>query len=373
MSDLDPMILAAGGLVAVFAGLTLFLALRLRRVQRPPGPAPALPRTPAAVPVDAPPVRSGHPVEWGDPVLDEITHAVHRHAFGVSSIQSYAAAGEHADVLERVRRGIPEAATRREFFPRKPQVVPRLLSAIRNSESSLKELVEIIMRDPVLTGDVLRMANSPFYRGAKEPVDTIGRAVVLLGMDGLRMLVANSVMQPVFQVPRGYFESFSPTVWRQAQHSAIAAQTYARATRECDSFSAHLLALLFHMSHIVLFRMTVASYIQAAGALPRADVFARLQDECAESLAYEIATEWELAESMSGALAEHVQHKRVNEMSPLGRALYFGRICGAAVVAVDDAALEEGAVLELLSRKDLAPEHAGAIWEAARAFESEAT
>jgi HD-like signal output (HDOD) protein len=358
-------------LAAILGVMAIALFARARGARSAPAartsaPAPAAP-APAATP--APGGRTE--IAWHDPVTELMTLAVYRRAFGIANF-NYSVLGEHAGVMERVRRALPQAAERREYFPRKPLVVPRLLAAIRNSDSSLKELVGIIMQDPVLTGDVLRHANSPMYRVSREPVDSIGRAVVLLGMDGLRSLIATSVMQPVFQVPKGYFEDFSQTVWRQAQHSAVAAQAYARLKRDADSFSAHLLALLFHMSHIVLFRMSVASYVDAAGSLPRAEVFTRLIDECAEELAEHIAREWELPEAMTAALAEHVRRCPVERMSPLARALYVGRICGLAAIAVQEGALQDEEVLQLLQRKGLDAAGAAALWGATAAHEEPA-
>jgi HD-like signal output (HDOD) protein len=212
------------------------------------------------------------------------------------------------------------------------------------------------------------MANSAYYRISREPVETIGRAIVTLGTVGLRALVADSVMQPVFQVPRGYFEDFSPTVWRQAQHAAAAAQSYARATRSSDSFSAHLLALLFHMSHIVIFRVTVATYLGAKGALPRAEVFARLIDERSAQLACAIAREWDLPDTLVAALEEQVEQRAIGQLTPLALALYVGRICGAAIIATEDGAIGEAAVLELLERKHLPTDVAKTVWDSTRAF-----
>lgn len=45
-----------------------------------------------------------------------------------------------------------------------------------------------------MAGNGLRYANSPYYRVTKQPIDSIGGAVALLGMDGLRSLIATSVM-----------------------------------------------------------------------------------------------------------------------------------------------------------------------------------
>ena len=305
----------------------------------------------------------GLPIPYLDPSLELMTLEVYRKAFGTTNF-NYAVLGEHEAVMASVRASLAQAVTEREFFPRKPLIIPRLLAAIKNSDSSLKELVEIIMQDPVLTGDVLRMANSSYYRVGKDPIDTLGRAVVMLGMEGLRSLVASTVMQPVFQVPRGYFEQFSVTIWSLAQRSALGAQAYARVTRDCDSFAAHLLTLLYHLGYIVLFRLTVSTYQQASGSLPRAEVFTRRIDERAEVLAGLIAREWELPVPLREALAEHAARRGVDAMSPLARALYFGRLCGMASILEEEHGQDPTELLALLQRKGLPAPQAKALWSA---------
>ncbi len=307
----------------------------------------------------------GRIIPYADQAMELMVLEVYRKAFGTTNF-NYVVLGEHETVMSAVRESLSGAVGQREYFPRKPLIVPRLLAAIKNSETSLKELVGIIMQDPVLTGDVLRMANSPFYRIGKESIDTLGRAVLVLGMEGLRSLVASTVMQPVFQVPRGYFEQFSVTVWSLAQRAALGAQSYARVTRECDGFSAHLLCLLYYLGYIVLFRLTVATYQQASGSLPRAEVFTRLIDERADILAGLIAKEWELPMPMRDAIAEHAARSAIGSMSPLARALYFGRLCGIASLMEEEFDQEPAELLALLERKGLSAEQAQALWDGAR-------
>jgi HD-like signal output (HDOD) protein len=365
--------------IAIAVALGIWIAVRARparsartgdRVFQPSGnggvPHPVVPATQARDPVAAGPAGTGEPVPWSDDLLAQLEVAVHARAFDVPNFQYYPLQDEHAEVFEAVVRRLPDATSRREYFPRMPQVLPRLMAALRSDDGSLAELQTIVMRDPVLTGDVLRMANSAFYRASQEPVDSIGRALVTLGTEGLRAVVAGSVLQPVFTNPRGYFDSFSPTVWQQAQSAALAAQLYARTTRCCDAFAAHLLALLFHVSHIVLFRMTSSAYLDAPGCAPRADVFARLIDERAELLARDIVRAWELPDAMVHALEEHAGRLPVSELSPLARALYVGRICGMASAVAGPEGTEDTGLPALLERKGVAPEQARAIWAATR-------
>lgn len=239
---------------------------------------------------------------------------------------------DHVWVLKQTRDAIAGAIASRQYFPRRPMVLPQLLHATRNPEGALKDIVDIILQDPVLTGDVLKLANSAYYRSRGEPATTLDRAVSLLGVDGLRTVVSATVLQPVFRPPKGRFENFPTLIWDQALKSALAAQAYARRSRSCDPFSAHLLGLLTAIGRIVLFRLTLDRYAQKPALAPEPQIFITLLEEQSDRIALAIAADWDFDPAMRTALEEHVARKPVDQQSPLARALYYGRLCGSAAV-----------------------------------------
>ena len=69
-----------------------------------------------------------------------------------------------------------------------PEVHVRVLKALQAENSSPQELAAIIGRDPGLSAKLLRLVNSPHY-GSRTPIDTIGRAVAMVGQKELTSLV----------------------------------------------------------------------------------------------------------------------------------------------------------------------------------------
>ena len=187
----------------------------------------------------------------------------------------YQILGEHAAVMDRVSESAEQSVHQRDYFPRRPMLLPKLLQALNDTESTRRTLVNLIVADPALAGSVLQRANNAFYRTSREPVDSLDRAVQTLGIDGLRGLIAVAILQPVFRLPRGYFDNFADVTWEQAQRCATAAETHASVTRTADPFIAQLLGLLGSLARIVLFRLTVDMYREHPNVLPRAEVFIR--------------------------------------------------------------------------------------------------
>ncbi|MDB6101567.1 MAG: histidine kinase, partial [Gammaproteobacteria bacterium] len=131
---------------------------------------------------------------------------------------------EHAHIVAAAFAAIGDAATQRRYSPRRPNLLPQLMRAINDEDVSRREMSALIARDPALVGSLLKMANSAFYRVSFRQVETIERAIVMLGSDGLRSLVAAALMQPIFQVSRtGKFQRFPEIVWEHALRSAHAA------------------------------------------------------------------------------------------------------------------------------------------------------
>ena len=77
-----------------------------------------------------------------------------------------------------------------------PVSYTRLNDAINHPETTINEIVQIISEDVGLTAQVLKLVNSPLYSFAK--VDSIGRAVTLLGTKEIRDLALTTSMIKTF-------------------------------------------------------------------------------------------------------------------------------------------------------------------------------
>ncbi len=82
-----------------------------------------------------------------------------------------------------------------ENLPPLPETVIKLRNYIdkSGSEARVQEVVNIISQDPLLTADLLRLANSPFYGFSRE-ISTINQVVALLGITNIKNIaIANSL------------------------------------------------------------------------------------------------------------------------------------------------------------------------------------
>jgi HD-like signal output (HDOD) protein len=226
-------------------------------------------------------------------------------------------------------------------MPRRPNVIPELLRAVNDEDASRRQFSAIISRDPTLTADLLKIANTAFYRVSDQPVESLDRAVAVLGTQGIRSLVSSAALQPVFKVPAGQFTRFPGLAWDHAFLSGVAAESLAALAENEDPFAAQLLALLMGLGVIVAFRLTYDHYSREPGLVPDPEVFATMIDRQAALIARRIAASWELSDRMITALNDQSSAPVVGPalLSRLGRSLWLGRTLGALALLVREGTL----------------------------------
>src|SRR5688572_24969655 len=99
---------------------------------------------------------------------------------------------QHAPVFKAIHQILERIEARPEYIPRRPSLLPKLMATVNDAEATMAEMSQIIAQDPALTGNLLRIANSPVYRSSSLPVDSIDRAVTLVGVQGIRSIIATA-------------------------------------------------------------------------------------------------------------------------------------------------------------------------------------
>jgi HD-like signal output (HDOD) protein len=344
--------------VALSFAVALLALVALVVVMRRRGPAHARPATtPAAASPSA-----GHSaaVEITGAAAREAWTALHRLALSAPQLEPQVPEG-HEHVAAQVAKDIAGAATA-PTLPRRPMLLPQLLRAVNDPEASRRELAGIISRDPALAGDLLRLANSPYYRVTSKPVESIDRAVAVLGTEGLRRLVAAAIMQPVFRVRTGHFARFPDTTWDHAFRAGIAAETFAAIVDDSDPFAAQLLALLLGLGTIIVFRAVMDRYVEHGGLAPSPELIAHLIDTHAAGAAHAVAESWELSAGVLAAIGEQRVDAESGDTSPLGRSVRLGRLTGALAVVRTGGGLSDEAALATLRAVGAPERQSERIW-----------
>ncbi len=82
-------------------------------------------------------------------------------------------------------------------LPKMSPMITQLLGQLSRRNCEIHELVETVERDPVLSGQILRLANSAIF-GRLRPVSSVQHAVAMIGTSALRKFALGSSISNLF-------------------------------------------------------------------------------------------------------------------------------------------------------------------------------
>ncbi|BBJ98771.1 HDOD domain-containing protein [Xanthomonas campestris] len=268
-----------------------------------------------------------------------------------------------ATVLASAVSALDHVDMRPQLLPRRPHLLPQLMRAVNDPDASGRGIAAIIAQDPALAANLLRIANSALYRPQGGPLESLERAVVHIGTEGVRQIVAAAVMQPVLSLEGGLYARLPAAVWDYALRTATATAAYVR-ERGGDTLSAQLAGLLQGLGAVVILRVLRDAYAEQPSVPYSLEVAATLVDRHTAAVAKTIATAWELPAQLGTALDEQrPEHDSTLLATSLGRALRYGRLAAALAMLARHGAETETHALSVLAT--LEPDEAAnaALWQ----------
>ncbi|WP_145479654.1 HDOD domain-containing protein [Stenotrophomonas rhizophila] len=332
---------AAGLLVAAGVGWGLYRRPAARPVARSRIEPDARPSAPATLPADVDP----------GGILQAGLHALA--LVPASGGVDRAAGAQDAALQAAVAAALDTQDWSARHLPRRPQLLPQLIQTVNDSDASARNMAAIIGQDAVLTGNLLRIANSPVYRLQAKPVDSLQRAVTLVGTDGIRQIISAVLVQPVMQLHSDAFPQFGTVVWEHALLASRAAADHARLVTHEDAFAAQWMGLTQGLGAALVMRQLLDAAWQL-GAVPSQALATDLLDSWSLPVASRIAAAWELPASVHEAL--------LRDPAPggagLAASLHFARAAASASLLCRHGRISQAQAMALLEQLPGTPAHA---------------
>jgi HD-like signal output (HDOD) protein len=158
-----------------------------------------------------------------------------------------------------------------------PQIAARVTQLVEDPKSSASDLGDVISQDPALTLRILQLANSPLY-GMRHEVDTISRAVTILGTLQIRdMVLATSAVHSFDGIPNDLvrMEDF----WRHSLFCALAARHIASSMPGGREESSFIAGLLHNVGKLVIYHRLPEAAVQTLVMILDGEVPERYQAE----------------------------------------------------------------------------------------------
>lgn len=191
-----------------------------------------------------------------------------------------------------------------------PEVVNRLNESIQDPDSSAAEIAKIISQDPGLATRLLKVANSPMY-GSSRQVDSIARAVTLLGTKQIRDLAFSAIASKMFAgMPSNLIsvEDF----WHHSLYCGLLARTLGQAIGAPNFDTLFTAGLLHDIGQLVMFHRTPQHAHQAILLTIQGDANRDMVSAEHEVLGFdhtdigdELAQNWHLPEVIRECIAYH--------------------------------------------------------------------
>jgi HD-like signal output (HDOD) protein len=204
-------------------------------------------------------------------------------------------------ILDQVQALAGRPGDAAELVPRVPEVIPKVLRSLRDEDVSASELSRLLAQDTVLAAEVIREANSAYYR-PMTTVKTVEAAIMMLGQNGLRMLLARIGFRPVIKMQSdGFSRRVAPQIWGQSEKCALAASLMAPGL-SAGVFESYLAGLMQNVGLAVAFRLSDRACQN--GTVPGSSEFGIKLLASSRQLSAAIARHWDFPQDVADAIAQ---------------------------------------------------------------------
>ncbi|MCC7121698.1 MAG: HDOD domain-containing protein [Gammaproteobacteria bacterium] len=107
-----------------------------------------------------------------------------------------------------------------------PDVVLKINDLLHDERAAIEDFAAVVIRDPGLTARLLRLVNSPYY-GMSQRIETVSRAVMLVGMVELQKLVCSICAVQAFSRLSSAVTNMN-SFWRHGVYTGLMSQAIAR-------------------------------------------------------------------------------------------------------------------------------------------------
>ena len=129
-------------------------------------------------------------------------------------------------------------------LPPLPESAMQIEAVYQDPDSSFNDMVKILEKDPLLTADILKAANSPLYGFSRE-INAINQAVGLFGMGTVRGFALASIVKKSFAL------DLSPYGINNDMFSALSKKQHGLMTSWCLKTEGKLLGILSPAAFLV--------------------------------------------------------------------------------------------------------------------------
>ncbi len=186
----------------------------------------------------------------------------------------------------------------------------RIQMEIQKEEASIAKIEKLIIADPAMASQILKLANSSFFRGLSK-VMTIRDAIVRLGLDEITRMAMILTQKKMYQTQDSYIKNFRNNLWQHSLVCALVSQWVAREAGFEDITQEVFFAALMHDIG-KLFLITLIETVKASNEIPfmpSSSVIHEIIDSQHAIQGYHLLKKWNIPDPYCQVAKEHHDKK----------------------------------------------------------------
>jgi putative nucleotidyltransferase with HDIG domain len=199
-----------------------------------------------------------------------------------------------------------------------PHIAIKLTKLISDENSTMQDFEKMIKMDPTLVLRILRGANSPYY-GLRQKVNSISRAVVVIGINNLRNMIVTEGLKEIFKDKNSKNAFSRSRLWLHCAAVSICSQMIMERIFGLNGEDAFLCGILHDIGMIVedqaapdLFSRVCNTYDENSRPITDYEKEIVGTDHC--EIGHLLAKDWQLPIEIQEGIQRH--HKMLDHVSP---------------------------------------------------------
>lgn len=217
----------------------------------------------------------------------------------------------------------------------------RIQQEIQKPDVKISKIEKLIIADPAMSSQILKVANSAFFRGLSK-VMTIREAIVRMGLDEITRIMLILTQRKLYDTKDTFIKNYRNILW---QHSLVCALSSQWVAREAGFEEATQEVFFASLMHDIgkLFLITVIEKIKTSKEVPfipsKAVINEIINGQHSEQ-GYNLLKKWNLPDKYCQVAKEHHEKKMDAANIPLVILRLVNKTCnkvGVSLEKVDDA------------------------------------
>ncbi len=224
----------------------------------------------------------------------------------------------------------------RVILPPFDKTALRIQMEIQKKDAQLSKIEKLIIADPAMSSQILKLANSSFFRGLSK-VMTVREAVVRLGLDEITRMVLILTQKELYSTKDTFIQNYRNLLWQHALVCALSSQWVAREAGYEELIQEVFFASLMHDIG-KLFLITIIEKIKISKEVPfipsPAIIHEIIRTQHAEQ-GFRLLKKWNIPERYCQVTKEHHDEKFDTTNVPLIVLRLVNKTCNKVGVSIE--------------------------------------